>query len=264
MTPGRSDNRRERVCLLTGFTHLHVHSHYTLLGGAASVLELAARAKADGLAHLALTDANALYGAVQFVRACTQANIQPIIGMALTVAPEKAGASAEVMVLLATGPEGYRSLCRLSSLVQGQPERERLARLGIDWEALAQHSAGLLCLAGGRRGQVERLLRSGDTAGAARYVSRLAGAFDDRAYLALEIHRAADETAAMEVARLGQRFGLPTVAVQPVYCLHPSDRARLRLLTAIDLNCRLDAIPPASLPDQGDADIDLHWLTPAR
>ncbi|MFZ2362622.1 MAG: PHP domain-containing protein, partial [Anaerolineae bacterium] len=69
------------------FTHLHVHSNFTLLGGTASVETLAQRAAADGMASLALTDDHALYGAVAFRRACHAAGVQPIIGMAVRVAP---------------------------------------------------------------------------------------------------------------------------------------------------------------------------------
>ena len=124
------------------FTHLEVHSHFTLLGATPSVSQLAARARADGLTRLALTDTNALYGAVAFARACREAEIQPVIGMTLTVrepalrhlpARKETETTAGQLVLLATGPAGYRSLCRLSSLIQGHPEREALAarrRLG--------------------------------------------------------------------------------------------------------------------------------------
>ena len=72
---------------MINFTHLHVHSHYSLLGATASIEDLVARAKADGLSHLALTDTNALVGAVAFQRACAAAGIQPITGMVLTVQP---------------------------------------------------------------------------------------------------------------------------------------------------------------------------------
>jgi len=68
---------------MTPFTHLHVHSRYTLLGATPSVEELAARAAAEGLTHLALTDTLALYGAVAFARACRSVAVQPIIGMTL-------------------------------------------------------------------------------------------------------------------------------------------------------------------------------------
>ncbi len=69
------------------FTHLEVHSHFTLLGATPSVSDLVARAATDDLSHLALTDTNALYGAVAFVRACRGAGIRPVIGMTVTVRP---------------------------------------------------------------------------------------------------------------------------------------------------------------------------------
>ena len=68
------------------YPHLHVHSHFTLLGGTASVPALVQQAAADGLPALALTDTAALYGAVAFSRACQAAAIQPISGMVLPVA----------------------------------------------------------------------------------------------------------------------------------------------------------------------------------
>ena len=181
-----------------GFTHLEVHSHFTLLGATPSVAELAARAREDGLTHLALTDTNALYGAVAFARACRAAEIQPVIGMTLAVRepdlpsplPEKAGAGPGQLVLLATGPAGYRSLCRLSSLIQGSPEREALAARGLGWDELTAHREGLICLSGGRRGWIERYLRAGDYAAAQLYAGRLAGIFEENAALALELHTA--------------------------------------------------------------------------
>ena len=98
------------------FTHLHVHSHYTLLGGIASVTELARRAASDGLSHLPLTDTNALYGAVAFAKACRHVGVQPIVGMTATVTfpdgeVEQLGDAQPLgrLVLLATNPTGYRS-----------------------------------------------------------------------------------------------------------------------------------------------------------
>jgi DNA-directed DNA polymerase III PolC len=239
-------------------THLEVHSHFTLLGGTAGVNQLADRAAADGLSRLALTDTNALYGAVAFARACRQAGIQPIIGMTLTVAapPDLASAGDPApghLVLLALNPTGYRSLCRLSSLIQGSPERETLATRGLTWDDLAANREGLICLSGGRRGWIARALRAGNRAAAQVYAGRLAGLFDDNAGLALEIHTAADHPIAGEVNALARRLGLPIVAVQPIYCLQPDDAPRLRLLAAIRENRPLAEITVAETPS--------HWLS---
>ncbi|MFZ1757244.1 MAG: PHP domain-containing protein, partial [Caldilineaceae bacterium] len=107
------------------YTHLHVHSQYSLLGATPTIDGLVERAVADGLTSLALTDTNALYGAVRFAKSCGDAGIQPLIGMALTVRPPADGdnlPSPEPLLLLAENPAGYRSLCRLSSAIQNHPE----------------------------------------------------------------------------------------------------------------------------------------------
>ena len=252
------------------FTHLHVHSRYTFLGGTASVEELAQRAAEDGLTHLALTDTNGLYGAVGFSKACGEANIQPILGMTATVAlPEdlavridSTGAPGH-LVLLATGPAGYQSLCRLSSLMQGSPDRELLAARGFSLADLQAHSEGLICLGGGRRGWLERALRAGDRQLAHRFAGRLAWIYgEENLRLSLELHKPDDAAIAKQIVGLGERLGLPTVAVQPIYCLSPRDAPRLKLMAAIDLNCPLDAVPVEALPDGGDPNIDLHWIGP--
>jgi DNA-directed DNA polymerase III PolC len=251
---------------LEGFTHLEVHSHFTFLGGTASPHELAARAAADGLTHLALTDTNGLYGAVAFERACRKTGVQPILGMTVTVAPPEEITPSRVgpgqLVLLTTGPEGYRSLCRLSSMVQGQPERERAAAQGLNWEALKSHRKGLICLSGGRRGWVERLIRADQMAGAHRYAGRMAGIYGENAFLNLELHGDADTEVAKTTIALAERLGMPYVAVQPVFCLAPQELSRLRLLAAIDYNLRLDQLPPESQPGNGDSSVSLHWSSP--
>lgn len=262
--------------LMYTFTHLHVHSHYTLLGGTASVEKLAGRAAADGLTHLALTDTNALYGVVAFSAACHRANVQPIVGMAATVAaPADLGVRIDdgqmpgcrmpgCLVLLAMGPAGYRSLCQLSSLVQGHPDREARAARGLSLDDLEAHREGLICLSGGRRGWVERAWRAGSWELAQRFAGRLAGVYGPgNAFLSLEIHGPEDVSVAREIEALGEGLGLLAVAAQPIYCLSPTDAPRLRLLKAIDLNCPLRVVPSTALPN-GDPGATVHWLGPAE
>jgi DNA polymerase-3 subunit alpha len=248
-----------------GFAHLQVHSNLTLLGGTAPVADLAARAAAEGMGHLALTDTNALYGAVAFDRACQAAGVEPILGMTATVAlpGETLGVVAAPgrLVLLATGPAGYRTLCRLSSQIQAHPERQALAAQGLTWEDLEAHSEGLICLSGGRMGWIDRYLRAGDREAAIRYAAHLAKIYGDRAYVSLELHQAGDLSVARELIALGRRNGLRPAAVQPVYCMSADDAPRLRLLAAIDHNCPLNAVPAAALPAGGDPAVGLHWLS---
>ena len=98
--------------LPANFTHLHVHSHFTLLGATPSPDELVARATQDGLRQLALTDANALFGAVAFAGACRAANVRAVIGLTAAVAvpaaelPPDGGGPCGRRVLRATNPAG--------------------------------------------------------------------------------------------------------------------------------------------------------------
>ncbi|HID50681.1 MAG TPA: PHP domain-containing protein, partial [Anaerolineae bacterium] len=162
---------------IDNFTHLQVHSHYTLLGGTAAIPDLVARAVEQGMNALALTDTAVLYGAVQFAQACVQAGIQPIIGMIVPLAAEGFVADTAVpgqIVLLAMNPAGYRALNRISSAIQTGPAHD-YRQHGVPWELLRQNRDGLIALDGGRRGWLTQLLRRGEEKTAVQYAARLAG-----------------------------------------------------------------------------------------
>ncbi len=249
--------------------HLHVHSQYTFLRATPSIATLVDTAAAQGLTALALTDTNGLYGAVAFQRACLAAGIQPIIGMTVTVAPPEgmmqAGwATPGELVLLATGARGWRALCGLSSAIQARPDREEAAQQGVDWETLRSFRDGLICLAGGRRSWLGRALVRDEAAIAARYASRLGGLYGENAYLALEVHDPSEPSQTDAMVEIGKRFGLPLVAAQPIYCMQPGERDRLRLLAALAHNCPLHAVKDAWVADDGDARAVIHWQTPVE
>jgi DNA-directed DNA polymerase III PolC len=166
------------------------------------------------------------------------------------------------LVLLATRPDGYRSLCRLSSKIQGDPEREAKLESGIGLGDVIAHRDGLICLTGGRKGWVERFLRQGDLAAAQRHAGTLAEAFDSNAYLALELHSPDDMAIAAEIQGIARRLGMGLAALHPIYCLLPAEETRLRLLAAIRLNCALASVPPEALPGGGDPDIRTCWPDP--
>ncbi len=252
--------------LSSEFTHLRVHSHYSFLRATPSIEALVARAVAEGFSTLALTDMNGLYGAVQFSRQCRAAGIKPILGVTFDVdrpdviSPGNFTGHGQ-LTLLAMNQAGYRSLCRLSSLMMGHPEMASGTDRCLTWEQLSTYHEGLICIAGGRSGWSSRWIDDGHDAAAEQHLSQLGSIFKETCYLGLEMHSSGDQGKCERMIALAERVSLPYVAVQPVYALHPGERPRLRLLAAIDHNCNLEAVPDGALPDGGDATVDLHWLS---
>lgn len=142
---------------------LNVHSQFSILDSTASVQDLAQKAKSYGIDALALTDQGNLYGAVDFFKACKAAGVRPIIGCEIWVAPtsriEKKKipgfSSGYPLLLLAKDGEGYRNLCKLTSIgfLEGFYYQPR-----IDKELLALHAGGLICLSGPLNGRIASLI----------------------------------------------------------------------------------------------------------
>src|SRR5438128_12589871 len=161
------------------FTHLHVHSEFSLLDGLGRISELVDQAQALGFDSLAITDHEALYGAVAFYQAATSAGIKPIIGVETYVARRsmadregKADAQPYHLILLAKDWTGYQNLCRIvtDAHIDGYYYKPR-----IDREYLAKHSEGLVGLSACLNGEVARALETGDEDEA----KRIAGSYVD-------------------------------------------------------------------------------------
>ncbi|HSI34073.1 MAG TPA: DNA polymerase III subunit alpha, partial [Tepidisphaeraceae bacterium] len=138
------------------FTHLHVHTHYSLLDGACKIPQLVQRAKALGMDSLAITDHGCMFGVIEFFNECKKEGIKPILGMEAYMAPTSRferkdvnGEAAYHLLLLAKNLEGYKNLMKLSSTayVDGFYRKPR-----IDKDVLKEHSRGLIatsaCLGG--------------------------------------------------------------------------------------------------------------------
>ncbi|PON19446.1 hypothetical protein C2W62_02665 [Candidatus Entotheonella serta] len=245
-------------------THLEVHSHYTFLGGTASPADLVSQAATDGLTHLALTDTYGLYGAVAFHRACLPAGIQPILGITVWIRSSEPHTKPSKLVLLASSPTGYQSLCRITSYLQVSPNRHQRLAAGIEWNMVREYRAGLIGVSGGRWGMVGQALQRGHIEDARSQALQLADLFGPDAFVGLSLDLPEDTALASETIALANQIGLGVVALQPVYCLTPQDQPRLKLLAAIDHNMPLAEVPAIALPHQGDDRIGLHWLTPAE
>ena len=148
------------------FTHLHVHTEYSLLDGACRIDKLMARAKELGMDSIAITDHGVMFGAVRFYEEAKKAGIKPIIGCECYVArrgrTDKDPAhdrSSYHLVLLVKNDQGYRNLIKMVSLAykEGFYYKPR-----IDHELLEKYHEGLVCLSACLQGKVQRELRNDD------------------------------------------------------------------------------------------------------
>lgn len=180
------------------FVHLHVHSQYSILDAAASVEEIAGRAKEYGMGAVALTDHGNLHGAVDFFKACKGAGVKPIIGCEVYVAPESRldkkksihGKTAYHLTLLAKNGEGYRNLCRLSSIgyLEGFYYHPR-----IDKEILQQHKEGLICLSGCLSSEIAQEIIHGSREKVIEKIKWYHSLFGNDFYLEIQRHPMSEE-----------------------------------------------------------------------
>ncbi|WP_027438820.1 DNA polymerase III subunit alpha [Lachnospira multipara] len=148
------------------FTHLHVHTEYSLLDGSCKIKELVARAKELGMDSLAITDHGVMYGVIDFYKACKEAGIKPILGCEVYVAPgsrfdKTSGASDDKynhLVLLAENNEGYNNLMKIVSrgFTEGFYYKPR-----VDKELLRKYSKGIIALSACLAGEIPRFLTRG-------------------------------------------------------------------------------------------------------
>jgi len=209
------------------FVHLHVHSEFSLLDGACRIPALVARARELGMPAVAVTDHGTLGGAVQFYTAATRADVKPIIGIELYVANDRRARGGVKerfahLTLLARDLEGYRNLVKLSTraFLEGYYYKPR-----ADWELLAEHSAGLICLSGCMSGRVALLLREGNTDAAEAEVRRLVDLYGaENVYVELMDAGLPEQRDLLPPqAALARRLGLRTVATNDVHYLRHED-----------------------------------------
>ncbi len=232
---------------MSKFTHLHVHSHYSLLDGLPKIPDLIAYVKSLEQEALAITDHGTLYGAVEFYKEAKAQNIKPIIGVEAYLAPRglkdkqaKIDDRVSHLILLAKDQTGYKNLLQLISLahLEGFYYKPR-----IDLKVLREHSEGLIILSGCLKGAVPQALLQNDTKRAKELVQHLAslvkpGDF----YLEIQPHPELAEQIKVNqlLKQLSQEVGLPLVATNDVHYLKLEDNEAQDILVCIQTGRRVN------------------------
>ena len=207
------------------FTHLHVHTEYSMLDGISRIPELVDRTGELGMDALAITDHGTFYGVVDFYSACRDAGIKPIIGCEVYVAhnsrheKNSTERSPAHLVLLARDNAGYRNLMQLvtKAHVEGFYNRPR-----IDKSLLEEFGSGLVCLSGCPSAEVPRLLADGNYEGAVKAAGWYRELFGDGYYLELQRHQHVPQLEQINegLLRLREDTKLPLVVTNDAHYVH--------------------------------------------
>ncbi|MEG0702900.1 MAG: DNA polymerase III subunit alpha, partial [Christensenella sp.] len=227
------------------FTHLHVHTEYSLLDGAGRISELIARAKEQGMDALCITDHGVMYGVIDFYEAAKKAGIKPIIGCEVYVAQgsrfEKTSLTREYahLVLLCKDMTGYKNLMKLVSAgsLEGFYYKPR-----IDYELLAEHTEGLVCLSACLAGDVQRLMMQNDYKGARRMAEKLKGMFGEDFYIEIQDHGIPEQQRINPLLlKLAEELKIKPVATNDVHYTLKEDAYAQRVLMCIQTVTTIDA-----------------------
>jgi len=206
-----------------GFVHLHVHTEYSLVDSTVRIPALMAKAAADGMPAIAMTDRNNLFGLVKFYKRALEAGVKPIIGADLCIAGDDDQERPHTLIVLCQHGAGYRNLSRLISraYLEGRVRGEPMIRR--DW--LTRDScAGLIALSGGLHGDVGRALALGHLDDAQRRLSAWQSVFDDRYCIELIRTGRSDEDLCVDAGLvLAAQAGVPVVASNDVRFIDRGD-----------------------------------------
>ena len=212
------------------FTHLHVHTEYSLLDGSCKIKELIARAAELGMKNIAITDHGNMYGVIEFYRAARAAGINPVIGCEVYVAPgsrfdrevTKGEGRYNHLVLLAENNVGYSNLIKIVSkgFTEGFYYKPR-----VDYEVLEKYHEGVIALSACLAGAVATALRYGQYETAKKEAERLYDIFGkDHFYLELQDHGIADQaTVNQGLLRMSEELKIPLVATNDVHYITAED-----------------------------------------
>ncbi|MGH9066041.1 MAG: DNA polymerase III subunit alpha, partial [Acidimicrobiales bacterium] len=241
------------------FCHLHTHTEFSMLDGAARVGDAVAAAVRDGQPGLGITDHGNMYGVLDFYRACRDQGITPVIGTEAYMAAESrferpvrrgrvddTGGEVEGgeklyyhLTLLAETDLGYRNLMKLSSaaFLEGYYYKPRL-----DWELLERHHEGIIATTGCLGGVVLQALLKGDEAGATRAAGRLREIFGpDNCFVELQDHGLeAQRRTNPQLVELARTLGAPLLATNDLHYTTRSDAAAHDALLCVQTASTMD------------------------
>ncbi len=260
----------------SSFTHLHQHTEFSMLDGAARIADVVAAAAADGQPALGITDHGNMYGVLDFYAECRRQGVNPVIGTEAYMAHDTrferptrrgrlddSGGDTEGgkklyyhLCLFAENDTGYRNLIKLASLafLEGYYYKPRL-----DWELLARHSEGVIATTGCLGGHVLQSLLRGDEQGALEKAARLQEIFGrDNLFVELQDHGLADQKRTNpQLTEIARKLQAPLLATNDSHYVHRHDAEAHDALLCVQTGCTIDD------PNRFKFSSDEHYLKSA-
>ena len=224
------------------FVHLHVHTEYSILDGAARISAVTKRAKSLGMPALAITDHGNMYGAVAFFDACDKAGIKAIIGTEFYLAEDLYNHNGKQtlnhLVLLCKNEEGYKNIAYLNAVAfrDGFHYKPR-----IDHKVLEEHHEGLICLSACLAGEIPRAITARQFDEAEKLVLWYKNLFGEDFYLEMQDHGIPEQTEVNKYLRIyAKKYNIKLVATNDVHYVDKEDAKSQDVLlcvqTAADYN----------------------------
>ncbi|MGM9572724.1 MAG: DNA polymerase III subunit alpha [bacterium] len=231
---------------MNDFVHLHVHTEYSLLDGAGKIKDLVAKAKADGMKALAITDHGVMYGAINFYQEAVKQGIKPIIGCEVYVAPRsrfektpKIDDKYYHLILLAENLTGYKNLLKIvtAGWTEGFYYKPR-----VDKEILARYSEGIIALSGCIGGETAQKVLSGQLNEARRVIEEYQHIFGpDNFFIEIQDQGLPEEKGLnQQLAKLGRELNIPLAATNDTHYVAKGDARTHDILLCIQTAALVD------------------------
>lgn len=210
---------------MTDFVHLHLHTEYSLLDGAARVKDVVNHLVKNGINACAVTDHGNMYASLYFAEECVKKGIQYIIGCELYATDnhleKRPGTKTEHIVLLAKNKTGYKNIVKLDSLsyIDGFYGKPR-----ISYDLIKQHHEGVICLSACLAGRLPQLLLNGDYEGAKRWAQEMKDVFGEDFYIELQDHGIVEQKEILpQLIQIARELDIQMVATNDVHYIEKDD-----------------------------------------
>ena len=224
------------------FVHLHVHSEYSILDGAARVKGIVEKAKELGMPAVAITDHGNMYAAVKFFDACKKEGIKPIFGCEFYVCDDLTVKQGKTklnhLVLLVKNEQGYKNICLLNAIAfrDGFYYKPR-----IDLKTLKEHSEGLICLSACVAGDIPQLILKGQIEEAEKLTLWFKEVFKDDFYLELQDHGLDEQRLVNPILiEFANKFGIKCVVTNDVHYIEKDDAEMQDVLMCVQMQKTID------------------------